>query len=134
MFCVRGAAKVASSSLPPHTANNELIRLVSKLSQAVVQRLLSKGRRLNTSMLWGRRLDIDGPGRVVVRIGRKQGNAVARNRFRRRVQESMRQHGMLVDGTIYLVGLRRQYRLDQLTKSELRDQLAQLLQRRRSMS
>lgn len=71
-----------------------------------------RGRRLNGPFFlveaWRRRAD--GPARFGLTVTRKVGNAVVRNRIRRRLREAIRLHGgaAMVPGVDYVIVARRE--------------------------
>ena len=81
------------------------VRLIWRVRDRDAFRALAQGRRLRSGCLAVTRVPVaDGPPRVAYAVSRRVGNAVVRNRVRRRLRAATQAaHRALVPGSAYLV-------------------------------
>ncbi len=92
---------------PPSQGPSPAVGLITPLrGRGDFDRLRAEGRRWSASGVWcvHRAGSPGDPTRIAFAIGRKVGNAVTRNRLRRRLREILRSHALPVGD--YLIGVR----------------------------
>ena len=84
------------------------VGLIHRVRSRVTFARLARARPVRRGAVWIRRVEsITGPPQVAYAIGRPVGNAVMRNRLRRRLREVVARHAdQLHPGSAYLIGVR----------------------------
>jgi ribonuclease P protein component len=115
-------------STPSHQGPREPLRLIWRVRGQSSFRALARGRRRRAGNLEVRTVAGPGnePARVAYSVGRNIGDAVTRNRVRRRLRAAVQSHGgRLESGATYLVRARPGAESD--TFAELSDTLRAIL-------
>jgi ribonuclease P protein component len=94
---------------PPGARTRPALGLIYRIRRRAIFTELARGRPRRQGPVWVRRLGVDdGPPQVAFAVGRPVGNAVTRNRLRRRLRVVVARHeSELKPATAYLIGAGR---------------------------